>query len=269
MFCNSKGGLDREEIMSNLASQYTTRRVDCDSVRPAENQIFVALSFADVASMSSNTQLSFSPTIITNVFQDTLSDVAPPENLRGSYTFFIDPDPRQQLLLSKAILANRPSLLLIYTEATKAIAGNYEAIARSLNIDLRAISVSSEKGTLKSIIKNRDVDGVILIPDKRIYNKATLPSIMRTTYQLDLPLIGFSPVIVKSGALATTFPSLRSQTDYISSIVDEFSKSEGEPLPVTKSGSHSLAVNRIVARSLNLNIAEESILIDNIQNGEL
>jgi ABC-type uncharacterized transport system substrate-binding protein len=181
------------------------------------------------------------------------------------YTFFNDPDPRSQLLLSKAIFPHLPRFLLMYTQATRSIAVEYDHAALSLGVQLQLTEVSDEKGALRAIRDYQDADAIVLIPDKTLYNKDTLPNIIRASYQLNIPLVGFSAGLVRSGVLGTTYPSIDSRVEFISRVIDHYRKNQDNSRTVLDDHRHSLVINRKVARSLNITIVEDDILMNSIQ----
>jgi ABC-type uncharacterized transport system substrate-binding protein len=265
VFCNGPGTGSRREIISELSNRYPTRYVDCASTVPTETQLFVALSYADVVDILSNAHLASSPAVISNVYRDSISDIPAARHRSNMYTFFNDPDPRSQLLLSKAIFPHLPRFLLMYTQATRSIAVEYDHAALSLGVQLQLTEVSDEKGALRAIRDYQDADAIVLIPDKTLYNKDTLPNIIRASYQLNIPLVGFSAGLVRSGVLGTTYPSIDSRVEFISRVIDHYRKNQDNSRTVLDDHRHSLVINRKVARSLNITIVEDDILMNSIQ----
>lgn len=264
--CDGTGDNNRELIIAELTKRYPTTAIDCATAALGERHILVGLSLEDVIDISANSSMSDAVIVLSNVYQDSVAGVFESERFQKAYTFFKDPNPRQQLLLSKAILSDQPSLLLLHTNATTNIAERYVELSPSLGVDIRPVLAANEREALRAVLDNRDADGILLIPDKTIYNTITLPNIMRTSYQLGIPLIGFSPELVNSGVLATTFPSLQSVLDFIISVIDGHTLGGVQPHK-SSAVAHSLAVNRIVARSLNLHIPTKGLLIRSIQRG--
>jgi ABC-type uncharacterized transport system substrate-binding protein len=268
VFCDSPGSISRQEVISEISARFPATFVDCGSAVPTQSQIFVALSYSDAIDILSNDHLASSPIVISNVYRNSVSDVLAANEKGDIYTFFNDPDPRAQLLLSKAIFPDLPRLLLIYSYATHSIAVEYQQTASLLGLELHLAAVKDEKGVLKTIQDYRDVDAIILIPDKHLYNKMTLPNIIRSSYQSNIPLIGFSPGLVQSGILGTTYPSIQARIDFVDTIVDHYVQNHDKSNTPLDGHSHGLSINRRVARSLGMEIAEDGVLIGSIQERE-
>lgn len=268
VFCDGPGRAARQEVISNISERYPVTFVDCGSVLPTQSQVFVALSYSDATNLLSNKYLASSPIIISNVYRASVSDMLAANEKVDIYTFFNDPDPRAQLLLSKAVFPALPRLLLIHSYSTHSIAVEYQHSASQLGLELQLATVKDEKGVLKAIQDYRDIDAILLIPDKNLYNKMTLPNIIRSSYQLNVPLIGFSPALVQSGVLGTTYPSHQARVDFVSAVVDHYIENHDDSNTPLDGHSHGLSINRRVARSLGMDIATDGVLISSIEEGE-
>lgn len=265
LFCDTPGSRSRQDITADISQEFPSRFIDCSSFVPDPSHIFVALSYSDATAILSNPHSLSSPIIVTNVYRDAVSDLMAANERGDIYTLFNDPNPRYQLRLAKAIFKKNPRLLLIHSYATHSIAAEYKEAAISLGIELQIALALDEKGVLSTIQKHQDVDAIVLIPDKRLYNKMTLPNIINTSYRINIPLIGFSPALVKSGIVATTYPSIHLRSSFISTAIDHYIRGHDKPNIPLDENIHSISINRRVAQSLSMDVAEDQVLIDSIQ----
>lgn len=112
-----------------------------------------------------------------------------------------------------------------------------------------------------------EVDILLALPDRRIYNPHTARGILLTAFHKQVPLIGISKTCVTNGALMAIYSSTKQiahqTTKEIITFLDNLYKNNVIKLPKPQyPEEHSIAINYQVAKSLNIPIdAEHKIQI--------
>jgi len=117
----------------------------------------------------------------------------------------------------------------------------------------------------REAIRNADI--LLAIPDRNIYNRRTIQSILLTTYRKKIPVIGFSGTFVRAGALAAVY----STPDDISEQAKMTAKKiiTKIQLPIREYPSfYNVTINRKVAHSLGLPSFSQTEVIEKLHNDE-
>lgn len=180
----------------------------------------------------------------------------------------LDQPLRRQLKLVRAVLprANRVGVLLgpesnaLETELTDA--------AASENIQLRSQLVLQPTDVLAAAERLLDAsDALLAIPDPVATSATSARAVLLSSYRYKRPMIAYSQAYVEAGALAAVFSS---PSDVALDVADWLATQGGSSvsLPAARSGAHfGVAVNRQVARSLGLNIADDLSLQKAVSGG--
>jgi putative ABC transport system substrate-binding protein len=109
----------------------------------------------------------------------------------------------RQLNTIRTVLPSLKRLGVLYDpEKTGTLVEAARHQAKSMGVELIARQVHAEKdvpSTLRMLLLQ--VDALWLIPDSTVVTEATLKFVMSTALDSNLPVIGFSPELVRSGAL--------------------------------------------------------------------
>lgn len=78
-----------------------------------------------------------------------------------------------------------------------------EAAAKSLGLEIEHVSVSSDRAVLSALqeLRERRIQGLWLAPDSSILNQRTILDLMAYSVRHHLPVLAFSPTLLKEGAL--------------------------------------------------------------------
>jgi len=103
----------------------------------------------------------------------------------------------------------------------------------------------------------REVDALLAIPDKRIYNRRTLRSALLTAYRARKPLIGYAKPFVKAGALMSLYTQPAALGREAAGLLEDWLR--GAPLAAPGYPRHyAIAINPGIARALALAIDAEA-----------
>ncbi len=177
---------------------------------------------------------------------------------------FLDQSWVRQFALIRLALpkCNRVGILL-GTDSVE-LAPALRAAARTAGFTLDIEKVESENDLLPALKKLlAESEAILAVPDPAIYNRNTAQTILLTTYRHQVPLFGFSPSYVKAGALAAVY----SRPEQIGRQAAEAIRQAAEQrLPPPQAPRYfSVGVNSQVARSLGLDVDNETVLSNKLK----
>ena len=183
-----------------------------------------------------------------STYDELLSRANHPKNVTAIYS---NPDPLRQLVLIKVLFGPSARVTIWSTAADTALSRTQQHIASALDLSVKIISLDrgSSLRTALSTLENSNV----LYFDRRIAveNKIPIDQLLIQTYDLyQTGIVGYSPAVVKAGALATTYAS-DDDIESAASLVLTRIKMGAIPPAHYPAGFH-ISVNRYLARSMNL-----------------
>ena len=141
----------------------------------------------------------------------------------------------------------------------------------SLDIDdLREVGESEQLNIMQETIRQESeliphlttlleiTDALMAIPDSLVYTRETAQPILLTSYRHQKPVFGFSQSYVRAGALAAVYSSSRQLAKQAAEIAIKSQQAPGVLPPPQVPKYFSVVVNYQVARSLNLQVADEN-----------
>jgi ABC-type uncharacterized transport system substrate-binding protein len=103
-------------------------------------------------------------------------------------------------------------------------------------------------------------DALMAVPDSLVYTRETVQPILLTSYRHQKPVFGFSQSYVRAGALAAVYSSSKQLAKQAAEISIK-SQQLSSILPPPQAPKYfSVALNYQVARSLNIQIADENVI---------
>ena len=129
----------------------------------------------------------------------------------------------------------------------------------SLNVDLENVNQESDLiAKLKKVLEANDV--LLAIPDPLIYNRETAQPILLTSYRHQKPVFGYSQSYVRAGALAAVYSSTRQLAKQTAEIAIKAQQAPSALPPPQAPKYFSIAINRQVARSLNITVLDDELI---------
>jgi ABC-type uncharacterized transport system substrate-binding protein len=177
---------------------------------------------------------------------------------------YLDQPLARQLALIRLALPGKHKVGVLTGPDAKGQLGRLRAAATRGGFELLNENADDENAIVPAL--NRllpQVEVLLAVPDSVVYNRNTARSVLLTTYRHQRPVIAFSQAYVTAGALAAVFstPSqiARQAAEWVRTLPG------GAALPGPKFPSYfSVAVNRYVARSLSLEVADEAALYEEL-----
>lgn len=105
--------------------------------------------------------------------------------------------------------------------------------------------------SVASAVEN--VDALVARPDRVVFNRNTIRTVMLTAYGHGKPIIGYSEAYVRAGALLATYSNVRQSFRHAAELLTEYLQTDEEVFNQIHSPRYfSIAVNRNIAKSLKL-----------------
>lgn len=177
---------------------------------------------------------------------------------------YLDQPLARQLALIRLALPGKHRLGVLAGPDAKGQMARLRHTAAHSGFDILSESAEEENAIVPAL--NRllpQVEVLLAVPDSVVYNRNTARSVLLTTYRHQRPVIAFSQAYVTAGALAAVF----STPSQIARQAAEIARTlpANAALPAPKYPSYfSVAVNRYVARSLSLEVADEAALYEEL-----
>ena len=133
--------------------------------------------------------------------------------------------------------------------------------AKGLGLELVARTVSSEKDVppaLRELMPQ--VDSLWLLPDSTVLTEDSLRFLLSTTLEASIPVIGFSPDLVKSGALiglSVQYEDLGRQAGTLAKTI--LNNPNGSPIGITQPDRLRLSLNLKTAKFLGITVPQDVI----------
>lgn len=182
----------------------------------------------------------------------------PDSHGKGHFSFvYIDQPLERSLSLVRVLLprAQRIGVVLSRFSGISPDVLIQEAEQRGFSVSLSRVAEAEEVGhAVRRVLGSSDA--LLLVPDTVVVSNASLHSILLASYRQRVPVVGFSPGLVKSGAIAAVFSSPE-QIGKEGSVMAKRWLATGV-LPESRAASQfSVDLNVHVARSLGLALPSE------------
>lgn len=143
-----------------------------------------------------------------------------------------------------------------------------QAAASEARLSLAVEKISAAEELLPALQRVlADSDVLLAVPDPLVFNKGTVQSLLLTTYRYQDPVIGFSHAYVKAGALASVHTTPEQVGRQAGDVILRVLGSRATWLPAPEYPRYfSVSVNYQVARSLGLNISDETVLLQHLKS---
>lgn len=175
---------------------------------------------------------------------------------------FIDQPLQRVFRLSRLVFGKNARIGAVFGVRSAGSWKYYSRAATSMNQVLVSRLLRQGEEVMPVFLRiYRNVQAVLLVPDKQVVNSRTVRSILVSSYHNNIPLIGYSSGYVKAGALMAVYSTpvqLARHSAEMTAVLLSGRKSFGwHAYPAY----YSVKVNRKVADSLNLKVPPESTLL--------
>lgn len=181
----------------------------------------------------------------------------------------LDQPPARHLALVRAVLPKAGRLGVLLGPDTAALESELAAAGAVGGPGLVSRQVSTAAELLPALERVLESsDALLALPDPLVSGPAAARAILLTSYRYRRPVFAFSRAYVDAGALAAVFSN---PGDIARDVGDWLRQQPGTPprLPAARSPRHfDVAINRQVARALNLDVPDEATVLARIRAQE-
>ncbi len=173
-----------------------------------------------------------------------------------------DVSPAEQIAWITRLHPQARKLGLLHSRRTRLTA---EAISRAAaQRGISVATIESDKGEFAGSIdalNQQGVDGVLMIPDAKVYNSASVQRLLLWGIRQKKPVWAFSAGVVKAGALGGQFADNQAVGEHAAELIQQVIRSE----PVGKLGVQyprktGRAVNERTAEIVSINLADDVLV---------
>ena len=169
--------------------------------------------------------------------------------------------PRRQLNLIRLINPAFKNIGIIVTEQSETHLQALKKVANDSQLTINEFITSSTNVRYQIADVSKSSDIILAIADTKIYNAASLPQILLTSYRYGTPILGFSKGFIKAGAIAGTVSSLEQLTSHLAESILDFNNPHSlNTNNVIYPKYFDVITNRNVAKSLNLHFSSDNEL---------
>lgn len=183
---------------------------------------------------------------------------------RVSAVFLDQPFARQFALLSVAFPERRRVGILLGSES-RLLLSLMQRPAEQQGLALVEATAESERAillTLQTILATADV--LLAVPDPAVHNSGAIQNILLAAYRRGVPVVGFSPAYTRAGALLSLHSSPGQLAEQVAAVAAEVLAGQALPAPRWPR-EFQISVNRQVARSMAIELPEESVLVQRLR----
>ena len=186
-------------------------------------------------------------------------------NLGNFSAIVLDQPYARQMLLIKTVLPEVKNLGVMLGKSSS----QYNELIRdsgeksAMNVSVETINQDSELiPKLQNLLDTNDA--LLAIPDPLVYSRETAQSILLTSYRHQKPVFGYSQSYVRAGALAAVYSNTKQLAKQAAEIAIKTQVSPGLLPPPQTPKYFSVSINYQVARSLNIQVADENKVYMNL-----
>ena len=194
---------------------------------------------------------------------------SPDSDNKNSYGIYLDQPFSRELSLTKILLSGVKSAGVLLGSITQAEKSEIIKLGKRVGFDLEFAKVSDETNNYassRSLIDRSDV--ILTLPDPVALSPQRAKWLLYQSYQNKVPIISFSQSFVKAGALAAVYSTPKQIGWQAGEVAIRIMNNPGGGQRFFYPSYFDVAVNRTVAHSLGLDIADEDSLVKSIQRLE-
>lgn len=179
---------------------------------------------------------------------------------------FADSPLNDQLALITGIYNKKLAIGVILSDSTRYVVDELMGLKADYDVDFQFEFVDelSEISSALASLKRKGIDALLAVPDGNIYTSKSLKHLLVSSYRGGQTIVGFSENIVRAGALASVYylPN-HIAIDCSETIKGYFNL--GRLKEPSHSNNFNVAVNRTIARSMNLYKNDPNELVERVK----
>jgi putative tryptophan/tyrosine transport system substrate-binding protein len=178
---------------------------------------------------------------------------------------FAEAGPLQQLKLARALYKRRIGVTALFSAGTSHLQSLVEQAARAHDLELHARVVDTGDNVVQAMLSQRDARAVLMIPDRNLYTADNLRNVLESAYRRELGVIGFSPSLVRAGALAAAYSTIDDVMAQVGAVAEALAMER--PVPPQYPAFWRVLINDRVANSLDIVVGDADRELGNFPRG--
>ncbi len=190
-------------------------------------------------------------------------------NQQNMTAIYIDQAYTRQFSLIKAIFPNIKNVGVLLGPSSQLAASDlqYAAEQQYLSLNIKNVMADTDlHHQLDQVTTNKQV--LLAVPDPLIYNPDTAQTILLSTYHRMAPVIGFSQSYTYAGAIASVFSKPEQYANDVAHLILSLNPTNTNLPPAAGPSQFTIGINRQVAKSLEINIANDDVIYQQILEDE-
>jgi len=252
------GGLRDGRLTIDVVTAKRIKLDDLDIIRRSELIIAVGVEAAR-AVIDREKDLSRPPPtlclLIPKLRFDAFVGTIPAGSERRVSAVFIDQPVARQFNLLRLAAPTKSRIGIVLGPSSSRLQDELRDNARERAMTLNIVIVDQPSGMFAAMQKTlSESDLFLALPDPVTINESTAYAVLRTSYQEQIPVAGFSESMVRAGALFGLYSTLRQQARQGAEIASRLLAGEAGLPPPQYPRYFTVGVNTSVARSLGVQL---------------
>jgi len=134
---------------------------------------------------------------------------------------FAEASPLHQLKLVRAVYKRRIGVTALFSAATSHLQSMVEQAAKVNDVELHARVLDAGDNVVHALLSERDAQAVLMIPDRKLYTTDNLRNVLESAYRRRLGIIGFTPSLVRAGALGAAYSTIEDVLAQVGSVIED------------------------------------------------
>lgn len=244
-----------DALRESLRNSNVTFNVLDATLPPPNSSLIIAVGMKAASIVAgNNAQRVLNVMIPKSGHKKLLRDFPKRENSPLFSSIYLDQPVERQLSLIAAAFPERDRVGVLYDSPQPDDLNQLREKTAEYGLSLYEQEVGTNTSmfeALQNVLLHSDV--LLALPVPAVYNSSTLRNILVSTYQAEIPLVGFSSAYVKAGAICAVFSTPAQFASQTSLAIQKFIETGALP-PAQHPKFYEVAVNDRVAQSLQINI---------------
>ena len=188
---------------------------------------------------------------------------------RPMSAIYLDQPASRHFQLLRAALPQARSVGVLFGAGSVSSPAELSAAASASGFELRTASLGASADLFPSLQELLpEVDALLLLPDPRVVNRASLQNLMLATYRQRVPVLGYSQSLVEAGSLLAVYSSPQQIGRQAAETILRMLSGRGWELPPPAYPKYfTVRTNSYVGRALDIALPAESALLQRLGAG--
>lgn len=251
------------ELMNAKSTNLRVRVIDLSEAEKlvvAENSELVIALGVKALEASSKLKLTTPVLGVFTPLPSFNSLLASSKRVLGNFSAIVLDQPySRRFSLIKAVLPDAKNLGVLLGPDSSTDIDDIRAVGENAQFNILQESIRQQEDLIPHLTTLLEMsDALVAVPDSLVYTRETVQPILLTSYRHQKPVFGFSQSYVRAGALAAVYSTSKQLAKQAAEISIK-SQQLSSILPPPQTPKYfSVALNYQVARSLNIQVADES-----------